>query len=69
MKMRLALDTYRDIANGDGRRRIHALFTLGIWFAAGGYLFSSLGEYFVLFQDDLASIFGAFFLSALISVI
>ncbi len=67
--MKFALDTYRDIAHGNRDERIHAFFTMAIWFASGGYIFSSLGEYILLFEDDIASIFGAAFVAALVSII
>ena len=57
-RMKFALDTFRDLAGDSRDRRIHAAFTLALWFALGGYLFSTLGVYFAPFETTLASVVG-----------
>ena len=67
--MKFALDTYRDVAQGTRDRKIHALFTFALWFAAGGYLFATLGEYFVPLASDTANFLGALAVSTVVSAI
>jgi hypothetical protein len=67
--MRFVLDTYRDVAFGGKQRRIHAVFTFLIWFAAGAYLFSSLGVYIEVLDGQHFSVMGGLIVSALVAAI
>lgn len=67
--MKFAMDTYKDVLHGTRDRRIHALFTFGLWFAAGGYIFSSLGEYIEPLASNTASLVGAFLVSTIVAAL
>ena len=67
--MKLVLDTYRDVASGDRDRRVHALFTFALWFAAGGYVVSSLSEYVSFIEAGFPSIVGGVVVSAVVAFI
>ena len=62
--MTFVFDTYKDLAFGTKQRRIHAVFTFLIWFAAGAYLFSTLGGYIELFEGQHKSVIGGIVTSA-----
>ena len=67
--MKFVLDTYRDVAFGEGKQRVHAIFTFLIWFAAGAYLFSTLGVYVEALQGQHLSAMGGLFVSAVVAAI
>lgn len=66
--MSFTFDTYEDVWHGDRDRRIHAMFTFAIWFAAGGYIISALGEYIPLLSTSIASLIGALLIAALVPI-
>jgi uncharacterized membrane protein YraQ (UPF0718 family) len=63
--MRFAMDTFRDIAFGTRDRRIHAIFTLGLWFVAGAFLASTVQYYVAPFESTAASVAGGALISAI----
>lgn len=66
--MKFALDTYRDIAQG-GDRRVHALFTLAMWFVAGTYVASSAMYYFAPYESTAAAMLGGAVVAAAVAAI
>lgn len=51
-------DTVNDIVNGDNERRIHAIFTLVLWFGVATYLSLSIFHYIPMDADFACPIFG-----------
>ena len=56
--MKFALDTFRDVVNGDKERRIHALLAFGLWFVAGAFLASTLQYYLLPAETASAPLVG-----------
>lgn len=60
MKMKLAiLDIYNDIAHGDRDRRVHALFTIFLWFAVTTYISLSIFHYIPIETSSMAPYVGS----------
>jgi putative Mn2+ efflux pump MntP len=68
MNLSFTLDTYGDVWRGDRDKRIHAAFIFAIWFAAGGYIVSTLGEYITIFSASYASFVGGAIIAALVPI-
>ena len=67
MALKFVFDTYRDVAFGTKNRRVHAVFTFLIWFAAGAYLFSTLGIFIEPLQGQHVSAIGGIAVSAIVA--
>ena len=69
MIVKFALDTFRDVVNGDRDRRIHALLAFSLWFVAGAFLASTIQFYLFPAETAAASILGGVLASLTAAVI
>lgn len=69
MTVRFALDTYREVVSGNKNRRIHALFTFGMWFIAGAFTVSCVTHYIPGEAGASPEIYGGIITSGLVAAI
>jgi hypothetical protein len=67
--MRLVITVYEDIVHGDARRRIHACFTLVMWFVMGAYVTSTILFYIAPDHNIVASVVGGTVVAAAASLL
>jgi amino acid permease len=67
--MKMVLETYKEIFSGNTDRKIHALFTLAIWFCAGAYLSSTLLFYILPYAGTGASMLGGLIVASIVATL
>ena len=67
--MKFAFDTYRDVVSDDSVRRTNALFTFALWFAAGGYITSTLLPYLPAIEGTLPTVVGGLVVSGMVAAL
>lgn len=63
--MKFAFDTCREIIAGDADRRVRALATFGVWFAAGAFTVSTLMHYFASVEGMSVDLVGGIVVASL----
>lgn len=67
--MKFAFDTYRDVVSDDSVRRTNALFTFALWFAAGGYITSTILPYLPAVEGTLPTVVGGLVVSGIVAAL
>lgn len=67
--MKFAFDTYRDVVSDDSIRRTNALFTFALWFAAGGYITSTILPYLPAVEGTLPTVVGGIVVSGIVAAL
>ncbi len=67
--MKFAFDTYRDVISDDRIRRTNALFTFALWFAAGGYITSTILPYLPALEGTLPTVVGGLVVSGIVAAL
>ena len=67
--MKFAFDTYRDVVSDDSVRRTNALFTFALWFAAGGYITSTILPYLPALEGTLPTVIGGLVVSGVVAAL